>query len=247
MYNFGVQNQNIMEQNLSITITKPCSEKFENFKKTKSGGFCSSCTKEVIDFRKMNDKELIRYFQNKTEQTCGYFNKSQLKTYEVSSKPERKTSFSLFKTIGFAFISMVSLQHVQAQNNEFAIEVVENAKQGKVVVSSKMDHKKELISGVITSESEPLPGVNIVLKGTGIGTTTNFDGQYEFPEKLKKGDVLVVSYLGFKTQEIKIKENQMVLNVEMPEDVSCVLIGEVDVNEVYTFKKNLWQKIKGIF
>ncbi|WP_242204173.1 carboxypeptidase-like regulatory domain-containing protein [Aestuariivivens insulae] len=57
----------------------------------------------------------------------------------------------------------------------------------------------------------------------------------------------MVSYLGFKTQEIVIKENQLTLNLKMKEDATMCLMGEVEVNEVYKSKRTLWQKIKGIF
>lgn len=236
-----------MEQNLTINIGKPCTEKFENFKTTKSGGFCGSCKKEVIDFRKMSDKALIQYFKNQEGKTCGYFNESQLKTYEVEDTIHIKKNYTLFKTIGFAFFSMLSLQHIQAQNKQQAIEVVENTKQGKVDVRAVANHQKQVFTGVVTDDSGPLPGANIVLKGTGIGTSTNFDGEFEFPRKLYKGDVLVVSYLGYKTQEIKIKDKQMFLKLNMPVELSCVLVGEVDVNQVYKSKKGLWHKIKSIF
>ena len=46
----------------------------------------------------------------------------------------------------------------------------------------------------------PLPGVNVVVKGTTIGTVTDFDGNYSL--QVENGNTLVFSFLGFKNQEV---------------------------------------------
>lgn len=55
------------------------------------------------------------------------------------------------------------------------------------------------ISGTVSDESGPLPGVTILKKGTTQGTETDFDGNYSI--KAKTGDVLVFSFVGMKTAE----------------------------------------------
>lgn len=54
--------------------------------------------------------------------------------------------------------------------------------------------QERVIKGVVTDGKEPLPGVNIVIKGTQRGTTTGFDGSYTI--KANKGETLVFSFLG---------------------------------------------------
>jgi hypothetical protein len=63
------------------------------------------------------------------------------------------------------------------------------------------------VSGYIQDELDgtPLPGVDIVIKGTTTGTTSDFDGNYEitvndFPA------TLVFSSLGFETREIRVTD-----------------------------------------
>lgn len=60
------------------------------------------------------------------------------------------------------------------------------------------------VTGTVTSADDgmPLPGVNVLVKGTTTGTQTDFDGKYTI--KASKNDVLVFSYLGYKNQEITI-------------------------------------------
>jgi len=61
------------------------------------------------------------------------------------------------------------------------------------------------VSGTVTASEDgmPLPGVSIVLKGTGNGVTTDFDGKYSIRVTNAEG-ILVFSYLGFETREIGI-------------------------------------------
>ncbi|WP_299058582.1 TonB-dependent receptor [uncultured Polaribacter sp.] len=75
------------------------------------------------------------------------------------------------------------------------------------------------IKGTVISklENSPLPGVSIIIQNSQIGTETDFDGKYSL--KVKKGDVLQFSYLGYATQNITIT-NQKTLNVSMLEDSS---------------------------
>ncbi len=72
------------------------------------------------------------------------------------------------------------------------------------------------ISGVVTDNTGlPLPGVNIIIKGTSTGTQSDFDGKYSL--KTNVGSELVFSYLGLKQQVIKVGNSSSV-NVTMEED-----------------------------
>lgn len=62
---------------------------------------------------------------------------------------------------------------------------------------------------------EPLSGVNIVIKGQTIGTTTDIDGNY-FLEVPSRSSILVFTYIGFEEQEIVVG-NQININLNMHE------------------------------
>ncbi|REE80436.1 TonB-linked SusC/RagA family outer membrane protein [Lutibacter oceani] len=59
--------------------------------------------------------------------------------------------------------------------------------------------QEKTISGTVTDDGGPLPGVNVIVKGTSNGTQTDFDGNYTI--KANVGDALVFSYVGMNTQE----------------------------------------------
>jgi len=82
------------------------------------------------------------------------------------------------------------------------------------------------IRGKVTEETgEALPGVNILLKGTSTGTTTDAEGNYSLvvPDN---GAVLIFSFIGYVTQEVSV-DSRTVVDVAMKADV--VSLSEVVV------------------
>ena len=77
--------------------------------------------------------------------------------------------------------------------------------------------KNITVKGIVKSDVEPLDGVSIYLKGSTTGTISKANGSFTFPSKLKAGDVLVFSYLGFTKQSIVITKESTNLDVVMVE------------------------------
>lgn len=75
------------------------------------------------------------------------------------------------------------------------------------------------ITGMVTDESgEPLPGVNVVVKGTRNGTQTDFDGYFSI--QTNEGSELSFSYIGYHVDTIPIYSS--VMNVRMEEDAQTL-------------------------
>jgi TonB family protein len=77
-----------------------------------------------------------------------------------------------------------------------------------------------VIRGRITSaeDGQPLPGVNVVVRGTTSGTVTDADGTYEI-EVPQSGDALIYSFIGLQSQEVFLGERKEI-DVAMTTDVS---------------------------
>lgn len=81
------------------------------------------------------------------------------------------------------------------------------------------------ITGVIVDEKgESVFGATIRIKGQSVGTTSNIDGEFELA--CKQGDVLVVSYIGYESKEIRVSNLKM-YTIELKE--SNAQLGEVVV------------------
>ncbi|WP_281986272.1 SusC/RagA family TonB-linked outer membrane protein [Aquimarina aggregata] len=100
-------------------------------------------------------------------------------------------------------------------------------KESKKVSNLKKPKKKKniaalqnMVSGVVTAQDNvPLPGVNVVIKGTNNGTQTDFDGNYKL--EANQGDVLVFSYIGLITKEVIIGTSTTI-NITLQEDASTL-------------------------
>lgn len=75
------------------------------------------------------------------------------------------------------------------------------------------------ISGKVSDGSGPLPGVSVVVKGSTIGTETDFDGKYSI--KASSGDILTFRYLGYLSIDKTIGASS-IINVSMKEDANIL-------------------------
>jgi len=77
------------------------------------------------------------------------------------------------------------------------------------------------VSGTVSDADGPLPGATVVVKGTNTGVTTDFDGNFSI--QAAGDDILVVSYVGFESQEVGVS-NQT--------NISVVLSSSNELDEV---------------
>ena len=93
------------------------------------------------------------------------------------------------------------------------------------------------VTGTITdgTDGSPLIGANVLVKGTGTGSIADVNGKFSVSVPTGK-DVLVISCIGYKQQEITLKAGQKVVNVVMKEDSE--LLDEVVVVGYGTMKKS---------
>ncbi|MDW7694194.1 TonB-dependent receptor [Flammeovirgaceae bacterium SG7u.111] len=93
------------------------------------------------------------------------------------------------------------------------------------------------ITGTVISgeDSQPLPGVSVVIKGTSTGTITDIDGKYKLDAA--QGSTLVFSYIGFLSEEIELGSQNIVditliLDLKQLEEVIVVGYGTQDKRDV---------------
>jgi len=75
--------------------------------------------------------------------------------------------------------------------------------------------QEKTVSGTVSDKSGSLPGVSVSIKGTSTGTQTDYDGKYSI--KAKTGDIIVFSYVSFKTVEKTVGTSDTI-DVVMVED-----------------------------
>ncbi|MDO5105431.1 SusC/RagA family TonB-linked outer membrane protein [Capnocytophaga sp.] len=92
---------------------------------------------------------------------------------------------------------------------------VENLREGYEEIVQQRTKK---VSGMVTdANGEPLPGVNVLVKGTSVGVVTDFDGNFEINVPEGKTE-LVFSYIGFKDQTLTVTQARSGVKIVLQED-----------------------------
>ncbi|MFV0541193.1 MAG: von Willebrand factor type A domain-containing protein [Aestuariibaculum sp.] len=116
-----------------------------------------------------------------------------------------------------------------------------------VSVSVHTQVQEHLVSGKVTDNSGfPLPGVNIIIKGTKAGVLTDFDGLYQI--KAKETDTLVFSFIGYKMVEkfvgkqntisFAMEENSAMLEEVVLMDVKSLNTSAISVPSAAQIRRN---------
>ncbi|MUU78762.1 carboxypeptidase-like regulatory domain-containing protein [Winogradskyella endarachnes] len=130
---------------------------------------------------------------------------------------------NLFSITSFILLLFFSFNPIIAQTNSTPITI-------------KTTEKERTVKGIVSDETERLLGVNILLEGTTTGTTTNEKGEFTFPKKLKTGDILLFSYLGYETQKVVIKDDTSFIKLKLTLD-DVTMIGTLDARKPYKSKR----------
>ena len=106
-----------------------------------------------------------------------------------------------------------------------------------LVISCQVMAQQDRITGRITDSNDGsgMPGVNVLVKGTTNGTITDLNGKFSLNVSTKNA-VLVISSVGYKTQEIRLRSDQKTVNVVLEENSK--LLDEVVVVGYGTMKKS---------
>lgn len=81
------------------------------------------------------------------------------------------------------------------------------------------------VKGKVLSATDnmPLPGASVIEKGTTNGTQTDFDGNFTL-DVSSEASIIAVSYVGFKTQELKVTKTEMIITLQDDSSLSEVVV-----------------------
>ncbi|MGK7397334.1 MAG: SusC/RagA family TonB-linked outer membrane protein [Candidatus Cyclobacteriaceae bacterium M3_2C_046] len=181
--------------------------------------------KEVYMAVSLSNASLFEVFQQIEAETNFIFNYDERKLRNNATRINisgRKTVAEILLNIS----ESANLKFKQVNNNIN----VEKLGAGKIKESEKLEIliQARNISGTVTAyeDGEPLPGVNIIEKGTTNGVVTNVEGEYNL--NVSPNAVLVFSSVGYTTEEITVG-NRSVVNLTMTPDIQqlqeLVVIG----------------------
>lgn len=165
--------------------------------------------KEIFDYIENNSEYIVFYMDNDIDT-------SRKVSMDLKNLSVEKILELLFKNTDNSYII----------NDK---QIVITKKESKNVINEK----KKTISGVVLDQSgQPIIGANVKIKGSNMGEITDIDGKFSINASV--GDIIVVSYIGFVTQEIKI-DKQNSISIELKEDTQA--LNEIVVVGYGTQKK----------
>ncbi|MBV7269509.1 carboxypeptidase-like regulatory domain-containing protein [Winogradskyella luteola] len=133
----------------------------------------------------------------------------------------QKQSFKVLGFIGFLIMALLAFNPAYGQSE---------------VTTTETASGERTVKGVISDEKGPLKDVNIIQKGTRNGTVTNEKGEFTFPVKLNTGDILLITYLGYETQRVKIEDDTTFIDIVLTDDL-IEIIGTLDTGKPYKSKR----------
>lgn len=238
-----------MKDTISLSVSRPCSEKWDQFAKTAIGGYCQLCQKEVIDFSRMSDSEIKRFFKTPPAKVCGRFNPNQLKSYHVYDEPPARHNW-LFP--GLMSLVLLAMHKPAMAQPKVTADFSDERQLFPPVDVSDTSYLEHRVTGVVIDEdAEPIAGATVTLLGSTIGVNTDINGKFEFPTLLKPGDVLIFSFIGMKSKEYQVPKNQTeVLNISLSLKMYGEILGEVAIEGPYRYKNTFfdrfWSGIKRV-
>ncbi|MEN7550162.1 SusC/RagA family TonB-linked outer membrane protein [Rapidithrix thailandica] len=174
----------------------------------------------TVNFKDVDLARALREIERKTDFNFSYYRSILNKEHKITLVAQNESLAQILRDI-----SRNAHVNFKRVNNNIFVNKRLNGESVEEVI-----WQDQVIKGLVKGEDgEPLPGVSIVVKGTTTGTTTNIDG--EFKLNLPQNAVLVLSYIGYQTQEIEVGERTefkitMLQDVSQLEEVVVVGYGE---------------------
>jgi hypothetical protein len=237
----------LMKKAFGLSIPAPCHEKWSDFTPTQRGGFCTSCSKEVIDFTQWSEQQLKDYFKKRPGNTCGRFRVQQLTDYSLS-ETKRPTLAALI-----AFVILLLSKPAEAEPPQKpATEQLVVTRQEPIKADTIVDQM--IVRGIIKSaeDGSTLPGVNVLRKGTTDRVVSDADGKFEMiVGKPQVSETFIFSFIGLQTKEISISTKALhEVDVALALDVQVlgetIVVGGI-VNTRWYSPRGIWWKVKNWF
>ncbi len=164
----------------------------------------SQNAKLSLEFKNSSIESVLNYIESRTEYSFMYDNQKIDINREVSINVKDETVGAILNQL---FENGVNYQMIGKH-------IIITPKDSELSTTSQQFRS---VSGKVTDSSgSPLPGVSVVVKGTTNGVITGSDGKYILP-KVSENTVLQFSFVGMKTQEVKVEDKNSI-NIVLAEE-----------------------------
>lgn len=200
-----------------LNVPTPCHEKWSEMTPSQQGRFCNQCSKTIIDFSEMSDKEIVNFLENNSSKICARLNVSQIERPIIGiPSPHVRTFYPLPQLLS-GLLLLGFPEYGITQNDTVRTEVTTT---GQKDLSAPPDTiHKNTIEGKLISYgfNEPVSFCTVHLKdmnGNSITTAcSDADGFFKIivPQTIQ-GDLIIIEFLPehnhISNKKISINKNE---------------------------------------
>lgn len=212
-----------------LHIPEPCHENWDAMSPAQQGRFCGSCSKEVVDFSSMTDRQILDVLSKAAGNTCGRFTESQL---ERPIEPEVSFFLKPYKIILSSLVPALLIAGNTAAQSKPVNKPMSSAVylsqvsgvQGEVALVVR---GTDTVRGRITDENgHPVASAAVHVKDAQVNTLSNKNGHFSLPCAATTTPVKIqVSHTGYETKEVSVISGQETLHDIQLRSEEVVMMG----------------------
>lgn len=220
---------------LQVSIPEPCHEDWAKMTPTQCGAYCQACQKEVVDFSRMSEAEIVARLSKASGKVCGRIPATMLNRELVKHEPD--LAWYSWKKWAVAAGVLLGAGNVKANNKLYTdtaairnvdttlalpnVNIVGSKRPaqdfvtvGQTVLYNQLISDTSItLSGKVTDEiNEPvILALVTVGKDSSINVRTDFDGNYSIlipKEYYNKAIIVQVSYVGYNNEQFTFIANK---------------------------------------
>jgi hypothetical protein len=225
-----------MSKSIRIQVPQPCHENWNHMNPAEQGRFCLSCSKTVVDFSLMSDKELLEYMAGAGSHVCGRFSGDQVNR-DLLPPPARKHSWRYAWQLLLAGLLVTAKAGAQQAKKPGVTLAVHKDKPARPMIMGgiRMATVEEtgFVEGVVLDSATRLPVAYAYLRIGATGKSVSVDSSGRFrisKEDLDNTFALEISSVGYTTRKVTLDAGsfmQRQMNIYLSQ--STATLGEVVV------------------
>ena len=205
-----------------ITIAKPCTQNWAEMEKEADFGFCTVCSKNVIDFTNYSNAEIISVLTQASASVCGRLTVAQLNQLNYYSlvMPANRNWIKYLGVlaIGAAIFTQDASAAIPRVVTEISIGTGEKRAEKPLMVN-------KITGRILDPNKKPVAGIRLVILNTSYYATTDQNGQYEIllknnlniknnkmsVQSARYSAILIINYTKVKQNDLMLKDEPMIM------------------------------------
>lgn len=232
------------KQSYKLNIENPCGQDWDLMTQNHIGKYCSHCSKTVIDFTSLSDKEVLDIISQTSDKVCGRLTKEQIDRPFLYKQP---MAFSKFYNLLTGIILLFTSEKAFANERNPIYKIINQRKFIQLEEVKEEDFTRDTLKNIVQGKvidrdtKEVIPLAKVSIKGTDISINADIEGKFKLhiPDLMTENIIIISSSIGYKSTETFINSaNIAITNELLLLPIQPDYMGEVCI----VTKKRKWWK-----